>query len=94
MPLSIFGFSLLVVFTLAYMDHIRVLSAIVYGTSLMLLFLASTLYHSANSGRSKRSFQIFDYSAIYFLIADTYTPTLLLGIKASSATFCLLLSGA
>ncbi|MBL4606837.1 MAG: hemolysin III family protein [Pseudomonadales bacterium] len=81
LALSIFGFTLLIVFSLAYMDHIRVLSATVYGTTLMLVFLASTLYHSAKTDRAKRFFRTFDHCAIYLLIAGTYTPILLLGIK-------------
>jgi hemolysin III len=89
--LSMFGFLLLVVFTLAYMDHLRVLSALVYGASLMLLFLASTLYHSAKTDRAKRSFQIFDHCAIYFLIAGTYTPILLLGIKGQLGNILLII---
>ncbi|PCJ16512.1 MAG: hemolysin III family protein [Gammaproteobacteria bacterium] len=79
--LSLFGFSLLIVYTLAIFDFTRVLSALVYGLSLIMLFSASTLYHSARSERAKRAFQILDHCAIYLLIAGTYTPVLLFGLK-------------
>jgi len=81
--LSLFGFSLLIVYALAIFDFARVMSALVYGLSLIALFSASTLYHSARSKRAKRAFQILDHCAIYLLIAGTYTPVLLFGIKGS-----------
>lgn len=46
----------------------------IYGGSLVLLYLASTLYHSFTNERLKHIFKIFDHSAIYLLIAGTYTP--------------------
>lgn len=46
----------------------------VFGASLILLYLASTLYHSVNHEASKRLFRIFDHTAIFLLIAGTYTP--------------------
>jgi hemolysin III len=46
----------------------------VFGATIMLLYLASTLYHALPRGKPKRVFQIIDHSAIFFLIAGTYTP--------------------
>ncbi|CUH94920.1 Hemolysin-3 [Propionispora sp. 2/2-37] len=46
----------------------------IYGGSLVLLYLASTLYHSFTNEKLKHIFKIFDHSAIYLLIAGTYTP--------------------
>jgi hemolysin III len=46
----------------------------VFGTTLILVYLCSTLYHSLIRTRARRCFKIFDHSAIYLLIAGTYTP--------------------
>ena len=58
----------------------KIISFSVYGTSLFLLYLLSTLYHSFR-GRAKQIFQKFDHAAIYLLIAGTYTPFLLVTLK-------------
>lgn len=58
-------------------DGWRVTSAIVFGSSLILLYTASTFYHALPPSRAKRVFRIIDHSAIYVLIAGTYTPFLL-----------------
>lgn len=52
----------------------------VYGTSLLLLYLFSTLYHSV-SGRAKRVFRKLDHTSIYVLIAGTYTPFALVPLR-------------
>ena len=58
-------------------DHWRVMSAVVFGISLILLYAASTFYHALPGRRVKHVFRIIDHSAIYVLIAGTYTPFLL-----------------
>ncbi|MDG2290180.1 MAG: hemolysin III family protein [Flavobacteriaceae bacterium] len=55
-------------------------SVIVYGLSIILLFLASTCYHAITSSKRKHYFRVADHIGIYFLIAGTYTPVLLLVI--------------
>ncbi len=62
---------------------IRIVSFSIYGTSLILLFLASTLYHAFINENLKKLFKLLDHCAIYLLIAGTYTPLLLLTIKGS-----------
>jgi hemolysin III len=52
----------------------HLVSFIIYGVSLVLLYLASTLYHSFTNEKAKYAFKIFDHAAIYLLIAGTYTP--------------------
>jgi len=47
---------------------------VVFGVSLLLLYISSTMYHSLARNRAKRVFRIIDHSAIYVLIAGTYTP--------------------
>ncbi len=51
-----------------------IVSYAIYGATLILLFLSSTLYHALTSERAKQIFRVFDHSAIYVLIAGTYTP--------------------
>ncbi|HWR29465.1 MAG TPA: hemolysin III family protein [Negativicutes bacterium] len=60
-----------------------VTSAVMYGVSLVVLYLASTLYHSFSGRRVKQVFQIIDHSAIYVLIAGTYTPFLLILLRGT-----------
>jgi hemolysin III len=54
-----------------------VLGAAVFGASVILLYLGSTLYHALPHGRFKRALRIAEHMAIYFLIAGTYTPFML-----------------
>ena len=58
-------------------DPWRVASATIFGVSLILLYAASTFYHALPPSRAKRVFRVIDHSAIYVLIAGTYTPFLL-----------------
>ena len=51
-----------------------VIGASVFGATMLLLYLSSTLYHALPAGRAKRVFQILDHCAIFLLIAGTYTP--------------------
>ena len=91
LALSLFGFSILIIHALAYTDYVRVISVLVYGLSLCALFLASTLYHSVSSPQARRAFQIIDHCAIYWLIAGTYTPILLLGIQGELGNMLLII---
>ncbi|WP_372754618.1 hemolysin III family protein [Mariniflexile sp.] len=58
-------------------------SVIVYGFSFIILFTASTLYHSVKDDVKKHYFRIVDHISIYFLIAGTYTPILLITLQDS-----------
>jgi hemolysin III len=53
----------------------------VFGASLIVLYAASTLYHSLTHKKAKRVFRFLDYSAIYLLIAGTYTPFTLVTLR-------------
>jgi hemolysin III len=55
-------------------DRAGIVGASVFAITLVLLYLASTLFHALPPSRAKRVFQILDHSAIYLLIAGTYTP--------------------
>jgi hemolysin III len=81
--LSIAGLTVLVVLAALYGDVWRIVSFSIYGSTLVLLYLASTLYHSFRTPRLKRLFQYFDHSAIYLLIAGTYTPFLLISVRGA-----------
>lgn len=50
------------------------IGAAVFGVTMILLYLASTLYHSVTHDAAKKVFRLFDHSAIFLLIAGTYTP--------------------
>ena len=56
------------------------LACLVYGISMILMFLSSTLYHWAKSPNVKAFLKVVDHSAIYLLIAGTYTPLMVLAI--------------
>ncbi len=62
---------------------LRSVSFSVYGATLFLLYLFSTLYHSLR-GRAKQVFKVLDHVAIYLLIAGTYTPFSLLVLKGTT----------
>lgn len=79
--LSIVALVLLVVFASQYGDTWRVVSLSIYGLTLFMLYLASTLYHSFTNRRAKRFFRILDHSSIYLLIAGTYTPVTLVPMR-------------
>jgi hemolysin III len=51
-----------------------VVGASVFGSTMMFLYLSSTLYHAFPKNRAKHVFQVFDHSGIFLLIAGTYTP--------------------
>ena len=55
-------------------DPVGIAAASVFATTMVLLYFTSTLFHALPRSRAKRVFQILDHSAIYFLIAGTYTP--------------------
>ncbi|GAB5381791.1 MAG: hemolysin III family protein [Aliiglaciecola sp.] len=59
---------------------LAVTSSAIYGASLTLMFLASTIYHSVTGVNAKQVFKLLDHSAIYILIAGTYTPFLAVSI--------------
>ena len=61
----------------------------VYGASLVMLYAASTLYHSWPAGELKRVFHLLDHIGIYVLIAGTYTPTVLFASQGVFGWLCL-----
>ena len=78
---AVVGGSLLIVFSALTRDPWRIVGSSVFGATLVLLYSASTLYHLARSPRLKRRLKTLDHAAIYLLIAGTYTPFTLVGLR-------------
>jgi hemolysin III len=79
--LSIAGLIALVAVARRTCDVRHVVACSVYGVTLVLLYLTSTLYHTASTPRAKSTFRMLDHSAIYLLIAGTYTPFTLISLR-------------
>jgi hemolysin III len=79
--LSIAALVILLIFGSIYGDTWHIVSFSIYGTTLILLYLASTLYHSFPKGRWKNIFHVIDHSSIFLLIAGTYTPITLTALR-------------
>ena len=78
--LSVVALVVLIVVAGKHGDVLHLVSFSIYGVTLILLYLSSTLYHSFSSLRIKNLFARFDHVAIFLLIAGTYTPILLTSI--------------
>lgn len=62
-------------------DVMAIATSIIYGTTMILLYCMSSIYHGLKDGIAKRVFQVLDHCAIYILIAGTYTPIALCSIR-------------
>ncbi|WP_293933573.1 hemolysin III family protein [Iodobacter sp.] len=78
--LAISGLILLITFAAMTGDPWKIASVTVYGSTLVVLYVISTLYHSL-TGRAKAVFQRLDHCAIYLLIAGSYTPFALVTLR-------------
>ena len=79
--LSIAGLVVLVILAARRGDVYQIVSFSIYGATLFIMYLASTLYHGFQRPRVKRVFKVIDHASIYLLIAGTYTPFLLVGMR-------------
>ncbi len=79
--LSLVGLATLIAAASNHADSLLLAACGVFGFSLILLYLASTLYHSISSPRAKRVLRVLDHSAIFLLIAGTYTPFTLVSLR-------------
>ncbi len=82
--LSVLGFILLIIRASWVNNLPALISFIIFGIGLMILYTMSSIYHGLKPGTAKRIFEILDHSAIYILIAATYTPFLILVMKSPS----------
>lgn len=78
---AIAGFVLLVVYSVKFGNPRHVVSFSIFGATLSILYLSSTLNHALRHGRAKEFFHNFDQIAIFLLIAGTYTPLALVVMK-------------
>lgn len=78
---SISGLSILVTVAALQGDPWKVVSFSIYGTTLVLLYCFSTIYHSIRHERAKAILRKIDHNAIYLLIAGSYTPIALITLR-------------
>lgn len=79
--LSIAALTLMVVFASIEGNAWHIVSSAIYGSSLVILYLASTLFHSAKRQEIRNRLNVFDHASIFILIAGTYTPFLLVTLN-------------
>lgn len=87
---AIVALTLMIVKAMPTLDGWQIAGVAVYGASLVLLFLCSTLYHSFSHPRARAVFKRLDHSAIFLLIAGTYTPFLMLTLHSRMASILLM----
>lgn len=68
----------------AHHGAINVVSGVIYGVSLIILYTMSTLYHSFKPNRAKKVFRVFDHCSIFLLIAGSYTPFTLITLNGTN----------
>ncbi len=81
LALSLVGVAIMVVLAALRGRAIHVVTVSLFGAAMLLVYLASTLYHACSGPRSKHWLRVLDHTAIYALIAGTYTPFLLVLIR-------------
>jgi hemolysin III len=91
--LSLMGFGALLTVAILHQDLWMCISFIIFGLTLVLLYTASTLYHSFRPPELKRIFRKLDHASIYLLIVGTYTPFTLVTLRDSSGPYMLLVVG-
>ncbi len=82
--LSVVALTVLVVKSSSLGNAWHIVSYSIYGASMILLYLASTLYHNAKKPKIRARLNVFDHAAIYVLIAGTYTPYTLVTLNGVS----------
>jgi hemolysin III len=81
--LAIASLTVMVARATLYGDAWHIVGAAIFGTTLVLMYTASTLYHSIPLPRAKKVLRIIDHSTIYLLIAGTYTPFTLVTLNGA-----------
>ncbi|TNY28244.1 hemolysin III, partial [Thermomonas haemolytica] len=77
------GGAVLITLVAIHGDGWQLAGAIIFGVALLLLYTASTLYHAISHPVAKGRLKVFDHCAIYLLIAGTYTPFTLVGLRGA-----------
>lgn len=78
---SITALVLLIVFSVLYGDAWNIVSLSIYGATLIILYLTSTIYHSLRNVKIKVIFKLMDHISIFILIAGTYTPITMVPLR-------------
>jgi channel protein, hemolysin III family len=81
--LGIVALVLCVVKSVAAGDVTAVVCSSIYGSSMIIMYMMSTMYHALKRNRAKKVFRVIDHCSVYFLIAGTYTPYTLVGLKGA-----------
>ena len=81
--LSVIALPFLILKSIEFTGFWEPISFIIYGLSLIILYAASTFYHAAKTPKKRRRLNIFDHSAIYVLIAGSYSPFCLVGLNSN-----------
>ncbi|MDD4110960.1 MAG: hemolysin III family protein [Clostridia bacterium] len=81
---SIIATILLLVFSIKNGDGVAIISSIIYGFSMIILFTMSSIYHFLRKNKAKKLFRIFDHCSIFLFIAGSYTPICLISLKDSA----------
>lgn len=81
--LAIAGLAVLTAFASRYGNAWHLVSCVIFATTLILQYTFSTLYHSIQLPRAKHVMRILDHSAIFLLIAGTYTPFMLVNLRGT-----------
>ncbi len=84
--LSIAALVLMIIKAAIYKSALDVVSVIIFGISLIILYTMSTLYHAISNEKAKSVFKIFDHSTIYLLIAGSYTAFTLIALRSIDPT--------
>lgn len=84
--LSITALILMIIKAAMYKSAIDIVSVTIFGTSLIILYTMSTLYHAISNEKAKNVFKIFDHSTIYLLIAGSYTAFTLIALRSINPT--------
>lgn len=79
--LSIVALVFLIISSAIHGNAWHIVSFTLFGSTMLLMYICSTMLHSLPQGKAKDIFEILDHSAIYFFIAGTYTPFLFLVVK-------------
>ena len=79
--LSIAGLVILVVFASMHGDVWKIVGSAIYGASMIVLYTASTLYHIFSKTKAASKLNMFDHISIYYLIAGSYTPFMLVNLR-------------
>ncbi len=79
-PVALFGLIILIIFSIKSNKDWGLFSSTVYGLSLLITYISSTIYHAVSEKQMKHIFRVLDHSSIFILIAGSYTPVLLISI--------------